>query len=155
MEKFNEFISNTFNPDNIMILLVIFLVLLAIVIICLIRSTVKENNKILTQQPKIEPKPETKENSIEHLEQIDEYEHEQEEKAIISYEELLKNASKLQVDYEDDEKYADLVIQKVALTEKEEKKEEQINIEIENKNFYSYEEEEEFLDTLKQFRANL
>ena len=125
MASINDFIIKNFTPDNIMILLVLFLVVLAAIVICLIRAGVKETSQTSVKQikkdlekeeiiRKLEPK--------EKLNKIDEYEKEQEQKAIISYEELLKNASKLQIDYEDDEDIADIVIHKVNLSENKESK---------------------------------
>lgn len=158
MESINNFIVNVFTPDNIMILLVIFLVLLAIVVICLIRSGVKENKKVEIKETKEIKKDITDTEIIKKIEpnqtyeKIDQYEKEQEKKAIISYEELLKNASKLQVDYEDDEDIADIAIHKVTLKESEKK---EVNNVVNNMSFYSYSEEEEFLKKLKEFRANL
>ncbi len=157
MSNLNDFIVKVFTPDNIMILLVIFLFILAIIVACLIAASVRENKNILKDDKlkienntieedlikKIEPK--------QNIEKIVKYEKEQEQKAIISYDELLKGASKLQVDYEEDEQIADIIIQKVAVKEKEEPT---INNYKTNDNS-SYNEEETFLKTLKEFRADL
>lgn len=76
---------------------------------------------------------------------IEEYEQEQELKAIISYEELLKNASILELKYEPEEIKADAnrpIIKKV-------------EVEANHYKSVSYYAEEEYLKILKDFKASL
>ena len=76
---------------------------------------------------------------------IQKYEEEQEKKAIISYEQLLKNASNITLSFkEEDKKDADApIVNKVEIEQKEVTGAE------------SYLEEEEFLKILKEFRTSL
>lgn len=80
------------------------------------------------------------------------YEKEQEEKAIISYEELVKTHDKYALNYENEEHQDDLTIKKVNLN----------NFENENKSIsdkvkviISYEKEEAFLESLKELNKLL
>ncbi len=76
--------------------------------------------------------------------ELTDYEMEQEEKAIISYDELLEKSKQGNILYDEEKKSDDLSIKKInldALTE-ERKEEKQVG-------FSNYEREEEFLKTLK------
>ena len=75
---------------------------------------------------------------------IKKYEEEQEKKAIISYEQLLKNASNITLTYKEEEtKKGSPKINKIEVKEHEVTPAE------------SYIDEEEFLKILKEFRLNL
>lgn len=132
----------------------------------------------------------------EKTDALNNYEIEQEKKAIISYDELLKNAASIRLNYENEEKEENSIInvKKVDLenfgkeeptTNEEkmlfnEKNKKQINDDIsndkenlknynfneinketvkidnkDNKSFFNYKDEEQFLSILKMFRANL
>lgn len=84
---------------------------------------------------------------------LTEYEKEQEERAIISYEELLKKTNNAEINYETEQVVDDITIKKVDLanlvnlTERAETK---IKVQI-----ISYEREEAFLDALKKLQQNL
>ena len=85
---------------------------------------------------------------------LTDYEKEQEENAIISYDELLKNKNKLNISY--DEEYepntSEVLVKKINISEN--------NEEIKNKSelsvkLMSYDKEEAFLKALKQLQQNL
>ena len=84
---------------------------------------------------------------------IDNYEKEQEEKAIISYDELLKKKNHYAINYEKEEVVDDLIIKKVNLNNL-------INTDIKDDNsnvvkVISYQKEEEFLKALKELNSLL
>ena len=82
-----------------------------------------------------------------------EYEKDQEEKAIISYEELLKKKNKYAINYEKEEVMDDLIVKKVNLNNLVNKNEEE---KIENEiRVISYQKEEVFLDALKELNSLL
>ena len=84
---------------------------------------------------------------------IDNYEKEQEEKAIISYDELLKKKNHYAINYEKEEDLGDLVVKKVNLNDlinKEEKEESTSPVKV-----ISYQKEEEFLKALKELNSLL
>lgn len=82
-----------------------------------------------------------------------EYEKDQEEKAIISYEELLQKKNKYAINYEKEEIMDDLIVKKVNLNDLVNKNEEDIvNAEI---RVISYQKEEAFLDALKELNKIL
>ncbi len=82
----------------------------------------------------------------------DSYEKDQEEKAIISYEELLQRQNKYAVNYEKEEMLDDLVVKKVNLNDLVNKNE-QVN--IKEVRVISYEKEEAFLQALKELNKLL
>lgn len=81
------------------------------------------------------------------------YEKEQEERAIISYDELLSKTSNSQINYEEEEIVDDITIKKVDLANlisEAEPQEQKINVQV-----ISYDREEAFLQALKQLQQNL
>lgn len=82
-----------------------------------------------------------------------EYEKDQEEKAIISYEELLKKHNKYAINYEKEEVIDDLIVKKVNLNDLVNKNEE-VNVESEVR-VISYQKEEDFLNALKELNRLL
>lgn len=81
------------------------------------------------------------------------YEQEQENNAIISYEELLKNKDSKQVNYDDSfENNIDISVRKVNLNESVGTSVPQTKIEV---NLMNYEKEEAFLKALKQLQIDL
>ncbi len=81
------------------------------------------------------------------------YEKDQENKAIISYEELLKKTNNYELNYEKEEYLDDLSVKKVDLDNLVSKKEEEKpKIEV---RVISYAEEEAFLEALKRLQNNL
>ena len=82
-----------------------------------------------------------------------EYEKDQEEKAIISYDEILQKKNKYAINYEKEEIIDDLIVKKVNLNDLENKnKEEVINAEV---RVISYQKEEAFLSALKELNSIL
>lgn len=161
MMNIDNWINTYLTPNNIIIILILFLIILSSIIIVLILTSLKEaktEKQILDEKKDFDLKDITKmleENmNSEKFLSVSEYENEQEKKAIISYDELLKNASSLTINYED-EPIDGVKVRKVEI-EKDESNNMKIKTpDLENRSFYSYEKEEEFLKTLKQFRANL
>ena len=81
------------------------------------------------------------------------YEKDQEDKAIISYDELVEKHNKYAINYENEEVYDDLTIKKVDLNDLENKNiEDKIN---KNVMVISYQKEEEFLEALKELNSIL
>lgn len=85
---------------------------------------------------------------------LSDYEKEQEDNAIISYDELIKNADKFQIKYDDEEDFDDgLKVRKIELEPfnfKDETKEDTPKVKV-----ISYEKEEAFLEALKILQKNL
>lgn len=189
--NFQEFLNVFFTTDYFLILLIILLLILLIITMQLIKNQYADKNESITEddetldnlfinfmnQEKTEDKPliNAEEKIIDEInfyekdeeecaiissdelekiskirnisnnsDLINQYELEQEKKAIISYEELLKNASNLKMNYEDitlnDE---GPIIRKV-----------DVETPTLERNL-SYMEETNFLNALKEFRANL
>ena len=82
-----------------------------------------------------------------------EYEKDQEEKAIISYEELLQKRNKYAINYEKEEIMDDLIVKKVNLNDLVNKDEEEIL--KEEVRVISYQKEEAFLSALKELNSLL
>lgn len=81
------------------------------------------------------------------------YEKEQEERAIISYDELLKKTGNTQINYENEEVVNDITVKKVDLANlvsSVDDNERKIKVQV-----ISYEREEAFLQALKQLQQNL
>lgn len=81
------------------------------------------------------------------------YEKEQEERAIISYEELLSKTSNSKINYEEEEVIDDITIKKVDLANlisEVEETNQAVNVQV-----ISYNHEEAFLQALKQLQQNL
>ena len=82
----------------------------------------------------------------------DSYERDQEEKAIISYDELLQKQNKYAINYEKEELLDDLVVKKVNLNDLVNKDEQ---VKIKEVRVISYEKEEAFLNALKELNKLL
>lgn len=86
--------------------------------------------------------------------ELTDYEKEQEESAIISYEELIKNKDKINVSYDKDYKSdtEEINVKKIILTDKgiKEDNDTKLNVKLMN-----YDKEEAFLVALKQLQKNL
>ena len=82
----------------------------------------------------------------------DSYEKDQEEKAIISYDELLQRQNKYAVNYEKEELLDDLVVKKVNLNDLVNKNEQ---VKIKEVRVISYAKEEAFLQALKELNSLL
>ena len=83
---------------------------------------------------------------------FDSYEKDQEEKAIISYDELLQKQNKYAINYEKEELLDDLVVKKVNLNDLVNKDE---PVKIKEVRVISYEKEEAFLNALKELNKLL
>ena len=81
-----------------------------------------------------------------HFDKINEYESDQENQAIISYDELLRRASSNNISYESEENLGGIKVSKVDTSKIEIKSEES------NKPYYR---EESFLNALKEIRESL
>lgn len=135
--------------DYLFLSLTFILILLFIYMLFLIRkeevSNETENLENIVKTLEKEYKPTTV--------NLTEYEEEQEKNAIISYEELLNNKDKLNINY--DEEYVsnidEICVKKISLNETKVKEEPaKINVKL-----MSYENEEAFLIALKQLQQNL
>jgi len=82
-----------------------------------------------------------------------EYEKDQEEKAIISYDELLKKHNNYAINYEKEEIIDDLIVKKVNLNDLVNKNEEEVV--KEEVRVISYQKEEAFLNALKELNSLL
>ncbi len=82
-----------------------------------------------------------------------EYEKDQEEKAIISYDELLNKKNKYAINYEKEEVIDDLIVKKIDLNDLENKTGEEYP--SSNAKVISYQKEEEFLKALKELNSLL
>lgn len=85
---------------------------------------------------------------------LTDYEKEQEENAIISYDELIKNKNKINVTYDEDYEATtnEVLIKKINISEGKIEDENKSNLEVK---LMSYDKEEAFLTALKQLQQNL
>ena len=84
---------------------------------------------------------------------LTDYEKEQEENAIISYEELLKNKNKVNISYDDEyQTSSEVIVKKININNDYEESEHISNLKVK---LMSYEKEEAFLETLKKLQQNL
>ncbi|MDE6285026.1 MAG: hypothetical protein K2M17_04705 [Bacilli bacterium] len=138
-----------------------FAVLVLMVLIVTLIYFIKINNEIPEMDNQEETaemrivKEITKDISTDNLPNIDftEYEKDQENKAIISYEELIGKTNNYEINYEKEELYDDLSVKKIDLehlVSLKEDKAPKIDVRV-----ISYAEEEAFLKTLKQLQKNL
>ena len=79
---------------------------------------------------------------------MNDYEEEQEQKAIISYDELLASQKDLKINYEDEKQLGDLTIKKVNIDNITTPKEDKVQV-------ISYEKEEAFLEALKKLQEQI
>lgn len=139
-----------------------FAVLVLMILIVTLIYFIKINNDELEETDASNETPEmkiikeiTKDINTDNLPNIEftEYEKDQENKAIISYEELLGKTNNYELNYEKEETFDDLSVKKVNLENLVSLKEEKtpkIDVRV-----ISYHEEEAFLRTLKQLQKNL
>lgn len=165
-----EFIKTLSYVDIAFFLAVVALMLLVITLIYFIKENSGEEaiiNEFESHQENFEQQEEANDAIIDLREitksleerdtsaiDLNKYESEQEEKAIISYDELLKRKNDFTINYSEEEKVdEDLSIKKVDLDNL-------INKEVTEKNdlkvtVISYEKEEAFLEALKVLQQNL
>ena len=154
--------------DVVFFFAVLALMLLVIVLIYFLRENHIEDNNITFKQDfdqKIDSKPnkeieslkeitEALENAEPNAINLNKYEEEQEEKAIISYEELLKKKNDFAINYTEEENLDDdLTVKKVDLDNLVNR---DVIVKPEIKvSVISYEKEEAFLEALKQLQQKL
>ncbi len=80
------------------------------------------------------------------------YEQEQEEKAIISYDELIKNSNSMKINYDDEDESSGILVKKVDLKNIADIDENSTDTEV---HVISYKEEEAFLEALKNLKNML
>ena len=158
MKLFNDIISflKTLSfADIIFFFAVLVLMILVVTLIYFIKINNEKDEELeettemkivreITKNLDNEPAP-----AVEYTE----YEKDQETKAIISYEELLGKTNNYELNYEKEEYYDDLSVKKVDLdnlVNLKEKKDQKIEVRV-----ISYQEEEAFLQALKQLQKNL
>ena len=83
------------------------------------------------------------------------YEEEQENNAIISYDELIKNKDKININYDDEYRnpIPELEVRKISFSE--DKNENTLEMPKLNVKMFEYEEEENFLKALKELQKDL
>lgn len=142
--------------DYVFFFTVIFLLILIVSLIYFIRineDMIQEEEKIndpdnlraIASSIKTEAKPIT----------FTSYEKEQEEKAIISYEELLSNTGEFKLNYIDEEPKSDLSVKKVDLSNLITPAEETPAMPKMEVHLFSLKREEEFLTALKELQSQL
>lgn len=160
------FIKTLAFVDVVFFLAVLALMLLIITLIYFIRENNEENEtlneKVSDNKTNLEDEILSIKETIEALEQaepqavnLSKYEEEQEEKAIISYEELLKRKQDFAINYSEEENIDDdLTIKKVDLDNLINKEVVAPNNKL-NVTVISYEKEEAFLEALKTLQQKL
>lgn len=150
-----SFFKNITFIDYIFFFSVVFLIILVVSLIYFIKineEIIEEENKLsdpdnlkeIASSIKTEAKPIT----------FTSYEKEQEDKAIISYEELLNNTGEFELNYLDEEVKDDLTVKKVDLTNIANQNS-QIIVEQKEVQLFSLKKEEEFLKALKELQKTL
>lgn len=155
--------------DIVFFFAVLALMLLVIVLIYFIRENhAEEDNSFISKENNLPPKVDNSNDEIASLKEITEalenaepsavnlnkYEEDQEEKAIISYDELLKKKNDFAINYSEEEALDDdLTVKKVDLDNlinKEVRVKPEIKVSV-----ISYEKEEAFLEALKKLQQTL
>lgn len=152
----SAFLKNITFIDYVFFFSVIFLIILVVSLIYFI----KINEEIIDSTEKLEDSDNLKE-IVNNLKATDPkpmtftpYEREQEDKAIISYDELLSNTGEYELNYENEEVKDDLTIKKVNLNNIANQN---IQIEVNPKEvpLFSLKREEDFLKALKELQKGL
>ncbi len=168
---FKSFI-NTFSAlswvDIVFFLAVVFLIILVVTLVYFILIN-KDEEGLKKTKTTTEKKPEIAifDDPNEHEELLDlktitkqledqkdkpilmnDYEEEQEQKAIISYDELLASQKDLKINYEDEKQLGDLTIKKVNIDNITTPKDNKVQV-------ISYEKEEAFLEALKKLQEQI
>lgn len=155
-------LDNITSHDILLFIVVISLIVISMIMVYLVYSQNKQLTKELINKDNtpskemlelqelsktLESAP--KNNTIN----LTDFEAEQEEKAIISYDELLKNRDKVSIGYESTEIKDDIAVKKVDLDNTGEIELDPIKREANSKvSLVSFEHEEEFLKSLKQLQ---
>ena len=176
--------ENVANSDVLVYIFVIFLIVISMMMIYLVYS----QNKQLTQELMLRDKKEREEKKNQELDlksltkeleiapkerniELTKYEEEQEEKAIISYEELVHANQNLDINYSDTDELDNIIVKKVDLENTGKININEINAAIEAEKEQqpvkiestepldvppaTYDHEEEFLKNLKQLQSSI
>ena len=154
--------------DYVFFFTVVFLIVLVVSLIYFIKvngNDMESENLVLNEIEKVNNNPNIdniKDNdlkeiatALKNVKPIDftPYEKEEEEKAIISYDELLSNTGQYELNYLDEDKTGDVLVKKVDLNNLiNVKTSEPIKMEV---HLMSLRKEEEFLKTLKELQKSL
>jgi hypothetical protein len=133
------------------------LIVLFIYIVYLIKCSDEESEDVLSDAFDIEQVQKSLEKNYKpEVIKLTSYEEEQENNAIISYEELISNKNKLNVGYDDEYSYEgdgeNLTVKKIELMKSKSSEIKEPKLEVK---LMSYEKEEDFLRTLKELQSNL
>lgn len=141
--------------DLVFFFAVLVLMILIVTLIYFIKINNEDEDKSLEETAEMKIVKEITSNLDKEVPNVDftEYEKEQENKAIISYEELLGKTNNYELNYEKEDYYDDLLVKKVNLDNIVNLKEEKTpRIEV---RVISFQEEEAFLQALKQLQKEL
>lgn len=150
-----DFLSALRLVDVVFFLAVLILMILVVTLIYFIKiNNEEEVKKEESEEVKIAKEIRDSMNNSENKVTFTDYEKEQEDKAIISYDELLTKGSKnYELNYETEEKHDDLVVKKVDLDNIVKKSNDNVaNIEV---RVISFQKEEAFLEALKRLTKEL
>lgn len=139
--------------DIVFFLAVLVLIILIISLIYFIKINKEENNDETREMQIVKELQENMKNNNAININFTEYEKDQEDKAIISYDELLNKGNHYGLNYETEEVYDDLIVKKVDLDNiGSEIKTTEPNVEA---RVISFAKEEAFLQALKQLQKEL
>ena len=142
--------------DVVFFFAVLILMILVVMLIYFIKVNKDEDEKSLGETQEMKIAKELKKNMKNKEEaniNFTNYEQEQEDKAIISYDELLKKGSNYELNYETEEMQDDLSVKKVDLDNLiKEKSDATPNLEV---RVISFQKEEAFLEALKRLQQEL
>lgn len=142
--------------DVVFFFAVLILMILVVMLIYFIKVNKDEDEKSLGETQEMKIAKELKKNMKNKEEatiNFTNYEQEQEDKAIISYDELLKKGSNYELNYETEEMQDDLSVKKVDLDNLiKEKSDSTPNLEV---RVISFQKEEAFLEALKRLQQEL
>lgn len=141
------FFSSIAQVDLLLYFAVLILIILIVSLIYIVKTSEEEEHILENENEKEDLKSivTTIENNKPPVLKLTDYEAEQEEKAIISYEELLEKNKLGNIHYEEENVREDLTIKKINLDSLLEKPKEEIKPIC----FFDYKKEEEFLKKLK------
>ena len=141
--------------DVVFFFAVLILMILVVMLIYFIMANKDEDEKSLgeTQEMKIAKELRDSMKNSEPTIKFTDYEKDQEDKAIISYDELLNKGNNYELNYEKEEMHDDLSVKKVDLDNLVNKNNNTVsNIEV---RLISFQKEEAFLEALKRLQKEL
>ena len=144
--------------DIIFFFSVLILMVLVVTLIYFIKiNNVEEQKKDLeeTQEMKIAKELRDSMKNNDATIKFTDYEKDQEDKAIISYDELIRNKDKININYDDEysNPIPELEVRKISFSE--DKNENTLEMPKLNVKMFEYEEEENFLKALKELQKDL